>query len=366
MALALSHGSGKTICSADAPSNEVLVGTLDGIVRIERTNGGWSKTGHVLQGKHIHAILLEPESGVWFAGVSFGGIYASEDGGRAWKPRSEGLTQNDIYSLSAAKVNGKTRLFAGTEPAHLFVSDDLGLSWSEKPGLRKMDMSGWSFPGPPHIAHLKHINFEPANPHTIFASIEQGGLYVSRDDGETWKQIPGMYIDIHRCVINPVKPERMYVTGGEGLWVSTDAGKGWRNIFGHGSEAGGYPDQLVYKPSDPDTMLVSAGQKSPGDWRNEGTALTRISLSRDGGFTWEVCRGGLPDRMQPSIEAMTLEEAGRTVQVFAATTAGTVLWSEDGGATWSTIIEGLAPISKGPHYRPLVRKSAAAHGNATA
>lgn len=357
MVLALSHGSGKTVCSAEAPSTEVLVGTLDGIVRLQRDNGGWRASDHTLQGKHIHAILLEPESGIWFAGVSYGGIYASEDRGRTWKSRDAGLTQNDIYSLSAAKVDGKTRLFAGTEPAHLFVSDDLGLSWSEKPGLRKMDMREWTFPGPPHIAHLKHINFWPGNPHIIFASIEQGGLYVSRDDGETWTQIPGMYADIHRCVINPLKPERMYVTGGEGLWLSTDAGERWKNVFGHGSETGGYPDQLVYKPSDPDYMLVSAGQKSPGDWRQERTARTRISRSRDGGFTWEVLKGGLQDHMQPSVEAMSLEEAGPIVQVFAATTAGTVLWSKDGGSTWSTIVEGLAPISKGPHYRPLVTNS---------
>ena len=354
MVLALSHGSGKTICSADAPSTEVLVGTLDGIVSIKRDGGGWRAADHFLHGKHIHAILLEPESGIWFAGVSHGGIYASQDGGRTWKPRDVGVTQNDIYSLSVAKVDGKTRLFAGTEPAHLFISDDLGLTWSEKPGLRKMDMSEWSFPGPPHIAHLKHINFEPGNPHTIFASIEQGGLYVSRDDGETWEQIPGMYADIHRCVINPLRHERMYVTGGEGLWMSTDTGKTWQNVFGRGSEVGSYPDQLVYKPSDPDYMLVSAGQKSPGDWRSEHTALTRISRSRDGGFTWEVLKGGLQDRMQPSVEAMTLEEAGDIVQVFAATTAGSVLWTEDGGTTWSIIVEGLAPVSKGPHYRPLV------------
>jgi photosystem II stability/assembly factor-like uncharacterized protein len=101
-------------------------------------------------------------------------------------------------------------------------------------------------------------------------------------------------------------------------------------------------------------MLVSAGQKSPGDWRQDRAARSRISRSRDGGFTWEVLKGGLQDLMQPSIEAMSLEETGSVVQVLAATTRGTVLWSEDGGSTWATIVEGLAPISKGPHYRPLV------------
>jgi hypothetical protein len=62
--------------------------------------------------------------------------------------------------------------------------------------------------------------------------------------------------------------------------------------------------------------------------------------------------------MQPSVEAMTLEEAGGQVQVFAGTTGGTVLWSNDAGEHWQTIIKGLAPLSKGGHYLPL-RQSAA-------
>jgi serine/threonine protein kinase len=45
--------------------------------------------------------------------------------------RDVGITEPDIYSLSTVMVNGRPRLFAGTEPAHLFISDDLGLTWSD-------------------------------------------------------------------------------------------------------------------------------------------------------------------------------------------------------------------------------------------
>ena len=37
-------------------------------------------------------------------------------------------------------------------------------------------------------------------------------------------------------------------------------------------------------------MIISAGKKNPGDWRNDRTTLTRISRSRDGGHTWETLR----------------------------------------------------------------------------
>ncbi len=360
MAISLSHGGGETIYSSGSPSTQVLVGTLDGVVTIERDGSGWRVTNRSLQGKHIHALLFEEDSGQWFAGVTKGGIFASTDGGKSWEQRDNGLTEKDVYSLSKARVDGKVRLFAGTEPACLFVSDDLGKSWTERPGLKDVPtQKDWTFPVPPHVAHLKHINFEPGNSHTIYGSIEVGALLKSTDDGKTWQEVPGMYKDVHRCVINPQNPKKMYVTGGYGLWRSHDQGTTWENTFKPGSEFGGYADQLVFKPSDPNYMLISAGEKSPKEWHTEHTAKTRISRSRDGGATWEILSGGLEDKMQPSIEAMCLEEAGDKVQVFAGTTDGSVLWSKDGGDHWETIIKDLAPISKTGHYRPLVKQAQA-------
>ena len=354
MALALSHG-GNTIYTSDAPSDEVLVGTNDGVVTIQRNGAGWTIKSRTLEGKHIHAVLFEEQSGTWFAGVNKGGIFASEDGGKTWEQRDNGLTESDIYSLARAEVDGKVRLFAGTEPAKLFISDDLGRSWTEKPGLRQVStVDAWTFPAPPHVAHLKHINFEPGNPHTIFASIEVGGMLKSTDDGDTWADVTGVYEDVHRTVINPVNPERMYVTGGQGVWTTEDGGGSWSNEISKASAMGGYPDQLVFKPSDPEYMIVSAGQKSPGSWRVDHTAQSRISRSRDGGKSWEVLGGGLQDKMKHAVEAMCIEEAGSTVQLFAGTTGGDVLWSEDGGDHWTTVIEGLAPISKGGHFRGMV------------
>ncbi len=357
MAISLSHGGGETIYASGSLTNDVLVGTLDGVITIERDDPGWRITNRALKGKHIHALLFEEESGQWFAGVNKGGIFASSDGGKSWEQRDNGVTENDVYSLSKASINGKVRLFAGTEPACLFVSDDLGKSWTERPKLKAVPGNEkWSFPAPPHVPHLKHINFQPGNPHTIYGSIEVGALLKSTDDGETWQSIPGVYEDVHRCIINPNNPKQLYVTGGMGLWRSKDDGTTWENTFSPGSPYGGYPDQLVFKPSDPNYMLVSAGEKSPGAWRTEHRANSRISRSRDGGATWEILSGGLQDKMHHSVEAMCLEESGGQVQIFAGTTGGTVLWSKDGGEHWETIIKDLAPLSKGGHYRPLAEQ----------
>lgn len=356
MAIALSHG-GTTIYSSSTPSREVLVGTREGIVSIARdaAGGGWNVADRSLTDQHIHAIIIEPESGTIFAGASQGGIHASTDGGKTWERRDSGLTERDIYSLASARIDGWVRLFAGTEPAQLFVSDDLGRSWQERPALRSVPgHENWTFPGPPHIGHLKHINFDPRDTRTVFGSIEVGGLLKSSDGGETWTEIPGMYPDVHRTVINPRQPERIYVTGGDGLYVTSNGGESWEHWTGDDAEIGGYPDLLVFAPSQPELMFIAAAQCSPGEWRTSHFAGARISRSRDGGRTWEVLRNGLPDRLQASVEAMCLEEAGSTVSVFAATTAGEVFYSEDAGERWMVAVQGLAPISKGGHYRALV------------
>jgi len=333
----------------------VLVGTKEGVAIIAREGSGWKLAHRALTDKHISAIIIEPESGLTFAGAFHGSIHASPDGGRTWEPRANGLSEANVYSLASARINGHTRLFAGTEPAHLFISDDLGRRWSEVPSLRSVpSVPKWSFPAPPHIGHVKHINFEPQNPTTMYASVEVGGLLKSTDAGEHWQEFPSLYEDVHRTMIHPSNPKFLYAVTGRGLYVSPEGGATWDQWTRREDEIGGYPDGFVFRPSDPKTIFMTAAHDAPGTWRTTHFAGARISRSKDGGRSWEILRNGLPDRLQASIEAFCLEEAGKSSAIFAATTAGEILSSEDDGESWKQIISGLAPISKGGHYRALV------------
>ena len=355
MALILSHG-GATSFSSPSPSNEVIVGTKEGVVFIKRETGSsdWKVDRRALTDKHIHAIINEPMSGTIFAGATHGGVFASEDGGQSWERRDDGISQNDIYSLASSQVSGVTRIFAGTEPAHLFCSEDLGHHWTELQALRSVDTSQWFFPGPPHIAHTKHINFHPNDPNTLFIGIEVGGLQKSLDGGKTFHTIPGMDPDVHRTVFNPLNPDRIYITGGDGIYATSDGGDNWEHWTTTEHEIGGYPDFLVVHPRRPELVFVAAAQHGPGSWRESHYAGTRISRSTDGGKTWQPLRNGLPDRLQTAVEAMCLEDWGESFSLFAATATGEIWSSEDGGEHWSEIITGLAPISKGSHYASLV------------
>jgi photosystem II stability/assembly factor-like uncharacterized protein len=356
MTIALSHG-GTTIYSSPSPSNEVLVGTREGVLTIARENSDaeWQVTHRAIPDKHISAMITEPESGLMFAGAFHGSVQMSADGGKSWEPRGNGMTQDNVYSLAARHVDGQVRLFAGTEPAHLFVSDDLGVNWSEMPSLRTVpSVTKWNFPAPPHIGHVKHINFDPENPTTIYASIEVGGLLRSTDAGEHWEEFPSLYEDVHRLMIHPSEPNFLYGVTGRGLYISPDGGNGWEQWTRREDEIGGYPDGFVFRPSDPKLILMTAAHDAPGTWRTTHFAGARISRSKDGGRSWEILRNGLPDRLQASIEAFCLEEAGDSTSIFAATTAGDIFCSNDLGDSWQKIISNLPPISKAGHYRNLV------------
>jgi len=356
MAIGLSHG-GTTIYSSASLSNEILVGTREGVVTITRAGSAseW-KVGHrAITDKHISAIIKEPESGLVFAGAFHGAIHVSKDDGKTWEARANGMTEHNVYSLAAKRIDGRVRVFAGTEPAHLFATDDLGLNWKEIPSLRSVpSVPNWSFPAPPHIGHVKHINFDPENPTTLYASVEVGGLLRSTDGGEGWEEFPSLYEDVHRLMIHPSNPKFLYGVTGRGLYVSPDGGASWEQWTRREDEIGGYPDGFVFRPSDPKLILMTAAHDAPGTWRTTHFAGARISRSKDGGRNWEILRNGLPDRLQASIEAFCLEEAGESTAVFAATTSGDIFCSNDLGDSWEKIISGLPPISKAGHYRNLV------------
>ena len=221
MALCLSHG-GATIYRSNSPSHELLVGTMEGVVSLERDGAkSWRVARRSLEGCAVCSLLIEPTSGLIFAGARKGSVYASCDGGTTWEPRSRGLTQKNVWSLARTQTEARVDLYVGTEPAHLFHSDDLGERWNEVAGVCAVpSASRWFFPPPPHQAHVKSIAFEPGNPKAIYLSIEQGGLLKSADGGASWEELNGFDEDVHRLLIRPSDPGAFYITGGNGLYHS--------------------------------------------------------------------------------------------------------------------------------------------------
>jgi photosystem II stability/assembly factor-like uncharacterized protein len=346
------------------------VATQDGLVLFERSDDGrWREAQRALRGQHISSIIFERISGVIFAGAFFGSVYASEDGGKTWQQRDNGIHIDDVYSLACAQANGKVRVYAGTQPAHLFLSEDLGQHWTELPSLRAVpSCPSWSFPAPPHVAHTKFITFDPHDPTTIYACIEQGALLKSTDAGKNWREINTVgflrdknrpvehFYDVHRALIDPRDPKKIFVTGGAGLYVTFDGGAHWERWTSPDWAADVYPDGFVWNPRNPDTMYVAVAEHNPTTWRKAGPlahAGGKIYRSSDGGRNWQRLGGGLPESLKHEFGALCLEEWGDGYAVFGATTGGEVYCGENNGERWTLIASGLAPISKKGHERLL-------------
>jgi len=345
--------NGRNFFETSSQDNEVLVGTTNGVVCLTRSGGAWQESRRVLGGKHIASLAVEPSHGVIFAGTHGDGIYASEDGGTTWERRDNGIASGDIYGLNYVQAGNEVRLYAGTEPAHLYVSTDLGKSWRELPALLDVpSVKDWTFPAPPHAAHVKNIMFDTQDPNTIYAGVEVGGAFKSTDAGKTWQELSGYYEDVHRLMLVPTRPQDVYMATGRGIYHSSDKGNSWEQFTGPEARIA-YPDALVIPPERPDVVFTAGAICSPGAWRETKDADSRIGRSRDGGRTWEYLENGLPEHIRGNIEAMSINVYPGGFALVAGTTDGDVFFSEDEGEHWTTIAQSLPPVSKGGHYRNL-------------
>lgn len=366
MPICLSPG-GQMTTQGDSRSDTLLVGTVDGIFAFALNGNNWNQYAHFLPGEHVSAIIVEPSSNTLFAGTFGAALYASSDRGKNWERRDNGLRGMEIYSLAAQTIGGKPRLYAGTQPAHLFQSDDLGKRWSELTALREVPgVDKWTFPGPPHQAHVKSLAFDPNRPETIYAAVEVGGFLKSEDGGRSWSTVDGLNPDAHRVLTVSADPAKVYHVmpttncGPEttaGVCVSSDGGRNWKSLTPRDFRIG-YVDPLLVHPFKPSLMFVAGGKTGPGTWRKLHTADSRIARSRDGGKSWEVLTNGLPEHIRGNVEAFSIDAWKGGSALFAGTTDGDVFASEDEGDSWKKIISGIGAVSKAHHYQNLQETAA--------
>jgi len=330
------------------------------VLDLDRNTKRW-KVGDVkLAGCHVSALLFEPLRGGVFAGTHGDGLFFSADRGETWTEAAEGLTLPNVFSLQCATRGGEVTLLAGTEPVMLFSSSDYGRSWRAHPAIGELaGREKWTFPAPPHVAHLKSIAVHPAEPDVYYACVEQGALLKSTDAGNAWREITTYarpddqwYRDIHKVVPAASNPQHIYMSTGVGVYRSDDGATSWRKLTATDFPIG-YPDHLIVSPRDAETVFVAGASTSPNIWRETHAAKSVVMCTRDGGAHWATAANGLPVGGRAAIEAMSVAIAGDGYDLFVANTDGEVYMSGDEGASWALIATGLAPVSKSVHAKYL-------------
>jgi photosystem II stability/assembly factor-like uncharacterized protein len=358
-------------------TNAVWVGTRDGgIFKVSRKNGGWAPSEPSLKGKGLMCLAVDPSGQNLYAGFFKDGIYRSNDGGKSWQKKSDGVTESDVRALGIHPRDPKL-LFAGTEPCALFVSRNGADSWEEIPAFRQTDVSQRAiFPVPPNIGHVRTIEFNPENPDFMYAGIEVSGMLMSEDGGKTWSEKVGLSQDIHRFIVHPAKPNRIVAStaddtppydlrGGHGVYVSEDYGRTWKQQNSGLGIRTYCEDAIAFDPNNPDTVYIVTADGVPPYWGDprimqEGFksgfvywvaplketrptgADVMVFRSNNGAQSWEPMMNGLAGPLFDMIWAMDIAPSR---EMFMGATDGRVFKAEEPGAPWTEILHGLPIIT---------------------
>jgi hypothetical protein len=82
-----------------------------------------------------------------------------------------------------------------------------------------------------------------------------GGVFVSTDEGHSWKQVLPEAQHVYDVTIDPRNPDIMYACGfDQGVWRSIDRGETWHRIRGFNFKWG---HRVIPDPSDPKRIYVA-------------------------------------------------------------------------------------------------------------
>ena len=285
----------------------LYAGTQEGLFVWKSNNGGWDE---VYQG--FKEAVIDTMSGCKqypervYTGVAGDGVYRTEDGGAHWRRLLEG----DIRAVAVDPTDDNV-VYAGTEPIHLYRSEDRGDTWEEITGLQDLPEEvkmNWWFPRPPHLGHVRNIFVHPDDPNTIYLCLEHGGIARSFDRGKTWEDVSAGidYLDIHVLSNLPGSTTRYYVATARGFFMSDDPADGWSRA--ENGFTRDYFHDFIFLPAaregDNPTMLIASADKSPGSWDRPEVARGAIFRSTDCAQSWHRVGEGIPEEMKEMVWAL--------------------------------------------------------------
>jgi uncharacterized protein (TIGR03437 family) len=279
------------------------------------------------------------------------GAHASDNGGESWSEIGNGLRGADANELVIAPGDPST-LYAGTDRG-IFKSVDRGSTWNL--------LGGTQF-----IRNINQVIVDPTTPDTLYA-VSAPQLFKSTDGGATW--VPKSII-LRTLAIDPTTPSKLYAGTFNGLSISTNGGDSWTPVFIPPISGGtiGQVESIVFDPITPSTIYIGATQG--------------VYKSVNGGATWVFAGNGVGTIIRIAISRSNparLYAIGNNSMIYKSINAGAswspldtpaigifsslpwplvvapdnpdvvyvgsrsfgIFRSNDGGATWNTVNNGL-------------------------
>lgn len=349
----------------------LMVGTNKGafLLRSSRDRARWDVAGPYFHGQGVYAMAYDGRNGrhrLWMSTNSLmWGTFlrSSDDFGRSWTnpleasirfPTDSGAALRNIWQICLGRSEEPETLYCGVEPAALFESHDGGESWSLIRGLyehphrpRWIPSNGGLF--------LHTILPDPAERSRMYVAVSAAGVYRTEDDGKTWQArnigirvvfLPEKYPEfgqcVHKIVLHPARPERLFLQNHWGLYRSDNRGDSWQDI------ARGLPSDfgfgMVMHPHDPDSVYILPVESD--EFRCTPDGRLRVYRTRNAGASWDALERGLPQKgayetvLRDAFSSDSLDPAG----IYFGTRSGKLYASRDEGKSWKKILEGLPQI----------------------
>ena len=219
------------------------------------------------------SVVIDPKSPVdkrtLYASIYDHGVFKSTDGGQTWVKKSQGLGDESNLRVTRLQVHPDGTLFVLVTGMRIpangpFTSKGVGL-WRSGDGGET-----WQRVNESHLfLYPRDFAVDPADSRIAYvgasdcpgAPANQGGLYGTRDGGKTWQLLLrkrpthfGAYIDPHhKGWIYATAVGWSYSSEG-GLWLSKDEGNTWKAV-----DAMPFcqVQRVSFDPKDPAVIYVS-------------------------------------------------------------------------------------------------------------
>lgn len=348
----------------------LLVGTIKGafILRSNAQRSRWEIGGPYFHGHAVYSLAYDNRDNrqrVWASTQSFWGtnLRSSDDFGKSWTnppdnpirfPADTGTSLKNIWQIALGRPDDPDTLYCGVEPAALFESHDAGETWCLNRALFDHPHRARWLPSNGGLA-LHTVVLDPNDKQRMYVAISTGGVYRTCDAGQTWTAqnrgvrvtfAPNKYPEfgqcVHKIVMHPAHPERLFLQNHWGIYRSDDAAENWTDI------ANGVPSDfgfaIAVHPDNPDWVYTIPVESD--EFRCACDGRLRVYRTRNAGASWEALSRGLPQKGAFETvlrDAMTTDD-GDPAGIYFGTRSGQLFSSRDGGRNWQKILEGFPSI----------------------